>query len=464
VIRAEGLSVPGRLDGASLTVAAGELVVVAGESGAGKSTLARALLALESEASGSVLFDDRELLGASPESLRPLRGPELAMLFQDAAASLTPTMRLGAQLAEQSAVHGHSPSVDEDLERVGLSREDARRYPHELSGGMAQRAALALALSLEPRVLVADEPTTGLDAASRDVVLDRLVQAAARGAAVLVVTHDLETVAPLADRVLGMHAGRLGPPPEPVADPPRSLRRPPPPGEPLLKLEGVEFAYRPGEPVLRGASLSVAPGETLALTGPSGCGKTTLARCAVRLLQPHTGRVSFGATDITSLPERALRPLRPGLQMVFQDPLGALNPRRRVRRILGARTAELLEAVGLQPEHAERRPSELSGGERQRVAIARALATDPRLVVLDEPTSSLDRANEDFILDLLARLRDERDLSLLLIAHDVRVVERLADRACVLREGVICTDPAPEPAQCGRRGANSASEAVKSSP
>jgi ABC-type glutathione transport system ATPase component len=216
--------------------------------------------------------------------------------------------------------------------------------------------------------------------------------------------------------------------------------------------------------VLRGASLAVAPGETLALTGPSGCGKTTLARCAVRLLQLDAGHVSFGGTDITSLPERGLRPLRPGLQMVFQDPLAALNPRRRVRRILGARTAELLDAVGLEPEHGDRRPSELSGGERQRVAIARALATDPRLIVLDEPTSSLDRANEDFILDLLARLRDERDLSLLLIAHDVRVVERLADRACVLREGVICTDPAPEPAHCGRRGANSASEAVKSSP
>ena len=466
MIRAEGLTVPGRIEDVSLSLEPGELVVVAGPSGAGKSTLARSLLALEPAATGAVRYGERELLSTSESELRPLRGTELAMLFQDAAASLSPTMRVGAQLAEQRAAHGRpagDAEVAADLERAGLAPVHARAYPHELSGGMAQRAALALALALEPEVLVADEPTTGLDPGARDVVLACLAATARRGAAVLVVTHEVEAFDGLADRVVGMIAGRLGPAPPPLADPPRSLRVPPPPGEPVLALEGLHFAYRPGEPVLRGAGLSVAPGETLALTGPSGCGKTTLARCALRLLDPEAGTVRFAGTDLTELSERSLRPLRPGLQMVFQDPLGSLNPRRKVRRVLGPRAAELLDVVGLSEEHLDRLPRELSGGERQRVAIARALATDPKLIVLDEPTSSLDPANEDRILDLLAELRDRSNLSLLLIAHDVRVVERLADRACVMAEGTVCTDPGPEAAQSRRGAPRSGPEAVKSS-
>ena len=389
------------------------------------------------------------------------------MLFQDAAASLSPTMRVGAQLAEQERrPPGREAAVAADLERAGLAPATRASYPHELSGGMAQRAALALALRSSPRVLVADEPTTGLDPDARDVVLDRLAEAARRGAAVLVVTHEVEAFDPLADRVLGMRAGRLGPgarrrPPTRRA----RLRLPPPPGEPLLALEGLRFAYRPGEPVLRGA---------VALGGPR---RDPGPHRALGLRQDHAGplrpapagprrraRCSFDGTDITELPERSLRPLRPGLQMVFQDPLGSLNPQAQVRRVLGQRAAELLDAVGLTQSTSTASPRELSGGERQRVAIARALATDPKLIVLDEPTSSLDRANEDRILDLLAELRDERGL--VAAADRARRPGGRAPRRPRLRDARRgrLHGPGPEPAQSRRGAPRPCPEAVKSSP
>jgi peptide/nickel transport system ATP-binding protein len=346
---------------------------------------------------------------------------------------------------------------------------------------------IAMALSCEPRILIADEPTTALDVTVQAQILD-LIRAlrAETGAGVLLITHDFGVVAQLADRVAVMDAGRiveqgsveevferprdehtrrlLAAVPR-IDGPPR--QRPPvvvaAADGPVLALDRLEVSFpirgrrllrRGGEERLRaveGVSLTVEAGETVGLVGESGSGKSTLARAAVRLIEPTGGTVSFAGRDITSAGRRELDPLRSELQIVFQDPYGSLNPRKRVRDIVGlplrlhgaskqeaaTRVDELLERVGLTPEHADRWPHEFSGGQRQRIGIARALALEPRLVVLDEPVSALDVTVQAQILDLLDELQRDLGLAYLFISHDLGVIRRVADRVAVMQAGKL---------------------------
>jgi peptide/nickel transport system ATP-binding protein len=484
------------VDGVSLDLAAGEVLALVGESGCGKSVTALALMGLlgapSARTSGSARYGDTELIGAPEERLRALRGEELAMIFQDPLSSLNPVLRVGDQIAEQ--IRAHRPAgrrearerTVELLRRVGMPQPERRAdaYPHELSGGMRQRAMIAMALSCEPRILIADEPTTALDVTVQAQILELIRELRAEtGAGVLLITHDFGVVAELADRVAVMVDGRIveqGSVGEvferprdphtrqllaavPRLDGPLPERSASPAGEgggPVLALEDLEVSFPVGRRGLRrgggerlravdGVTLSIDPGETVGLVGESGCGKSTLARAAVRLLEPSAGSVSFAGRDITRARRRELDPLRAELQIVFQDPYGSLNPRKRTRDIVGlplrlggvpkteiaGRVDALLERVGLEPAHADRWPHELSGGQRQRIGIARALALNPRLVVLDEPVSALDVSVQAQIVDLLGDLQRELGLSYLFISHDLAVVRQVADRVAVMRQG-----------------------------
>ncbi len=498
------------VDGVSLDLAAGEILALVGESGCGKSVTALSLMGLlgapNAITTGSARYGDRELIGASDDDLRRLRGEELAMVFQDPLSSLNPVLRVGDQIAEQLLAHRQISRADararaiELLGRVGMPQPEQRvdSYPHELSGGMRQRVMIAMALSCEPRILIADEPTTALDVTVQAQILDLIRELRAEtGAGVLLITHDFGVVAELADRVAVMDAGRIveqgtvedvferpqdphtqrlltavprldGPLP---ARPPlaerqaRQTARDDPasagPGPPVLALADLEVAFSPrggrlrrrAEPLraVDGVSLTIESGETVGLVGESGCGKSTLARAAVRLLDPTGGSVSFAGRDITRAKRRELDPLRAELQIVFQDPYGSLNPRKKAGDIVGLplrlsglskaeaaqRVAALLERVGLEPAHAERWPHEFSGGQRQRIGIARALALDPRLVVLDEPVSALDVSVQAQIVELLDDLQRDLGLSYLFISHDLSVVRQVSDRVAVMQAGKL---------------------------
>jgi peptide/nickel transport system ATP-binding protein len=485
------------VDGVSIELAAGEILALIGESGCGKSVTALSLVGLlgapNAVISGSARYGGGELIGASDDALRKLRGEELAMIFQDPLSALNPVSRVGDQIAEQIVVHRRVSRADarsraiELLDRVGIPqpRQRVDSYPHELSGGMRQRVMIAMALSCEPRVLIADEPTTALDVTVQAQILELIRELRAEtGTGVLLITHDFGVVAELADRVAVMDGGRIVEQGtvEDVFDRPRDPHtqrllaavprldgplhvRPPVVASgdgPVLALEDLEVSFpvdgrrsrRGGARQSRavdGVTLSIDPGETVGLVGESGCGKSTLARAAVRLLDPTGGSVSFAGRDVTRAKRRELDRLRAELQIVFQDPYGSLNPRKNARDIVGlplrlngvskAETArrvdELLERVGLDPAHAGRWPHEFSGGQRQRIGIARALALNPRLVVLDEPVSALDVSVQAQIVELLDDLQRELGLSYLFISHDLSVVRQVSDRVAVMRAGKL---------------------------
>jgi peptide/nickel transport system ATP-binding protein len=469
--------------GVSFALDRGEVLALVGESGSGKSVCAMSLLGLvrsvRMTVSGSALLDGEQLIGAGEQRLRRLRGAQAAMVFQDPMSSLNPVMRVGEQIAEQ--IRAHEPTVGRAaaLERAGelmerLQIPDARRrvraYPHELSGGMRQRVMIAMALSLQPKLLLADEPTTALDVAVQREILDQLDRLRAEeDMGVLLITHDFAVVAQLADRVAVMKAGEIveqGNAAQ-VLDAPRheytrtlldALVPPPrrrPRGSaraagPVARVEDLRVRFKgAATAALDGVTLDVLPGETLAIVGESGCGKTTLLRCLARLVEPDAGLVYFGGQEIGKAPWRRLRPLRRQLGMVFQDPQASLNPRRRVGRTLAralrargvakaqadAQALELLRRVGLDASYAGRFPYELSGGERQRVAIARALAGEPKLVLLDEPVSSLDAALRRGVIELLADLQEQIGCAYVLVSHDLAIVAGVADRIAVMSAG-----------------------------
>jgi peptide/nickel transport system ATP-binding protein len=476
------------VDEVSFDLAEGGALGIVGESGSGKSTTALALLGLHrrssARVSGRILLGDDDVNALDDEAVRRLRGHRIAMIFQDPLSALDPYYRIGDQISEVYRTHSGAgrraawARAVEVLDRVGIpdAARRARARPHEFSGGMRQRALIAMALACEPEILVADEPTSALDVTVQAQILDLIDDLRAdTGMALLLVTHDLGVVSRSVERVLVMQDGRMveqGPvdqvlraPAEPYTrallaavprlDGPRPARRTL--GEPLLTVTGLTREFRrPGgglrHDVLRAVdevSLDIRRGETLGVVGESGSGKTTLARMIVRLLEPTSGSIVFAGQDISRGSERDLRPVRRDLQMVFQDPISSLNPRRTVGdsiadplRVQGTdhrsalRTArELMERVGLDASRHDRYPHEFSGGQRQRMGIARALSLHPRLLVCDEPVSALDVSTQAQILELLAGLQEEYELTIMFVSHDLAVVRQVSDRVAVMHDG-----------------------------
>ncbi|MFB6709147.1 dipeptide ABC transporter ATP-binding protein [Streptomyces sp. NPDC056333] len=497
------------VDGLSFTLEEGAALGVVGESGSGKSASAYALLGLHrgtgARVVGSIRVAGVDVQAADDAELRALRGAKAAMVFQDPLSSLDPYYAVGDQIAEVYRVHTRASGraararAVEVLDRVGIpdAVRRSRSRPHEFSGGMRQRALIAMALACEPRLLIADEPTTALDVTVQAQILDLLHSLRREtGMGLLLVTHDVGVAAESVDEVLVMQSGRevergpvaevLGAPrqpytrellaavprvdsnrPEPVPVPaarvadagdPRpdaAVSRVAQTGEPLLEAIDLRREFGRGRSrvtAVDGVSLTVHPGETLGIVGESGSGKTTLGRMLVRLLDPTAGRLHYRGTEIGSLSDKALRPHRRELQMVFQDPVASLNPRRSIGESVAdplraagalddtrirARVQELLERVGLDPDRYDRYPHEFSGGQRQRVGIARALAADPKLIVCDEPVSALDVTTQAQVTALLAELQRELGLGLVFIAHDLAVVRQVSDRVAVMRQGRI---------------------------
>jgi len=475
------------VDSVSFTLSAGETLALVGESGSGKSLTALSLLQLlppGAACAGSVTLDGQPMLGAGPAALQQARGGTAGIVFQEPMTSLNPLHRIGRQVAEAMALHGARPArgrMEALLAEVGFpdaaQRLDA--FPHQLSGGQRQRVMIAMALANNPRLLIADEPTTALDVTIQAQILDLLAQERARrGLALLLISHDLNVVRRVADRVCVMKDGRIveagrvaevfARPQHPytrmlIAAEPSGQPRPVPAGAPeVARAEGLGVTFTVRRGLLRraaggvravdGVGLHIREGETLGLVGESGSGKSTIGLALLRM-QPATGRIVVLGRDITALSQSALRPLRRRMGIVFQDPYGSLSPRMSMGEIVGeglqvhepalpraAREARVLEAlreVGLPVDAAGRYPHEFSGGQRQRVAIARAMVLQPRLVVLDEPTSALDRSVQAGIVDLLRGLQDRHGLAYLFISHDLSVVRALAHRVMVLRAGRV---------------------------
>jgi peptide/nickel transport system ATP-binding protein len=465
---------------------AGKILCIVGESGSGKSVSAAAIMGLLPPAlqvrDGTIQFEGKNLLAADAAELRGLRGARIGMIFQEPMTALNPLMRVGAQIAEVMQVHGRRPdgAVPRLLESVGLPDPPrlARVYPHMLSGGQRQRVMIAIALALEPAILIADEPTTALDVTTQAQILSliRDIQQR-RGMGVLFITHDFGVVAEIADEVAVMQHGRIveqGSAAEVLENPQhaytRSLiaavphgpasPRPPSTAAPVLELSGVKKTFSRGGglfargtrvPAVVDAALEIRRGETLGLVGESGSGKSTLARCVVRLVVPEAGEIRFEGADLRPLSRAQWMPYRKRIQMVFQDPFASLNPRRRVGDILAegpmahgvarseamARGRDLLALVQLDPGAAARFPHEFSGGQRQRIGIARALAMEPELLIADEPVSALDVSVQAQILALLEDLRRRLGLTMLFITHDLRVAAQICDRVAVMQRGVI---------------------------
>ncbi|HSQ00198.1 MAG TPA: ABC transporter ATP-binding protein [Candidatus Dormibacteraeota bacterium] len=476
--------------GISLELRKGETLALVGESGSGKSVTALSILQLlvaTARARGSIRFQERELLGADDETMRAIRGDRIAMIFQEPMTSLNPLHTIERQIGETLTLHRQlAPEAARTetlslLRLVGLSDPERRlgAYPHELSGGQRQRVMIAMALANEPDILIADEPTTAVDVTIQAQLLTLLQDLQRRlGMAMLFITHDLAIVRAIADRVCVMQHGRIvesGPVGAVFADPrhpyTRTLLAAQPSGapapvpadaRPLLRCDDLKVWYPIRAGVLRrtvdhvravdGVTLTLREAETLGVVGESGSGKSTLGFAILRLVDSR-GAIEFDGRDLEALRGGALRPLRREMQVVFQDPYGALSPRLSVGQIIeeglrvhgvgataAAREARIVEAlreVDLDPDTRHRYPHEFSGGQRQRIAIARALVLHPKLVILDEPTSALDVSIQAQIVALLRDLQARHRIAYLFISHDLRVIRAMSHRILVLRDGVV---------------------------
>ncbi|MBN8750307.1 MAG: ABC transporter ATP-binding protein [Variovorax sp.] len=497
-VRNLSVSFPGAatpaLQDVSFSLRAGEIIGIVGETGAGKSVLARAIIDMLPGAGwisgGEIVVAGQSVATMTPAQKRTLRGAGVALIGTNAKALLDPVVRVGDQIARVLRAHrgiGKAQARQEAIrlfEQVGIVNPDARAdaYPHELSGGMAQRVVIAMALIAQPKILLADDATLGLDATIQLQVLDLMVQKARElGLGVVLVTHDLGMVANYCDRVGIMRRGQLielAPVRSFLNEGPRqgysrelleaASVRPTPMDEssaakaatrsaPLLDVVDLVKIFRTdgSRSVVRavdGVSLSIRKGETLALVGESGSGKTTMGQCLVRLLASDSGAIRFDGQDTLPLSDREFRPIRRRMQMVFQEPYVALNPRWTVRDLVAeplklgdpmsradqtARVIELLDLVGISRQRLLAYPHELTAGEQKRIGIARALSVRPDFVIFDEPTTALDIRVRAQIIDLVRDLQAQMGLSALFITHDLNSVRSLAHYVAVMRHGKI---------------------------
>ncbi|NLR99898.1 ABC transporter ATP-binding protein [Rhizobium sp. P38BS-XIX] len=473
----------------SFSMQAGEIVGIVGESGSGKTMVARSILRLVppglKQASGSIVVNGRNIADLLTRELRSVRGGVVGMIFQEPMTSLNPSMKIGRQLEEGLRLHRQYPRnerhrrIVDMLSRVGIRNPEAAldSYPHQFSGGMRQRIMIASTMLLEPQLLIADEPTTALDAIVQKDVLELMIGLArAKNTAILIVSHDLAMISRYTDRTIVMAQGAIveaGPTSETMGNPThpytRKLlasipRRAPARIEdglkPLIEVKGLAVDYPTAERmawkaaskrVVDNIELNVYPGEVVAVVGESGSGKTTIGKAITGLLQPSAGVLLFEGMPVQRR-SAAYQAYRRNCQMVFQDPYSSLDPRMSIgalvseplRLVSGLGAAErrermlsMLNEVGLAAEFAERLPHQLSGGQRQRVAIARALIGDPKFIVADEPVSALDVTIRAQVLDLFNRLQQRHGFSCLFISHDLDVVEAIADRVYIMRAGGI---------------------------
>ncbi|MBV9562296.1 MAG: ABC transporter ATP-binding protein [Bradyrhizobium sp.] len=488
--------------GVSLSLQPGEMLGLVGESGSGKSVTGFAVTGLLDRAGrvagGRICFKGQDITRASAGDLRSLHGAAMAMIFQNPRAALNPIRSVGQQIADAILAHRRISRQEARAEALKLLRavqirDPERRmnaYPHELSGGMCQRAMIAIAISCGPELLIADEPTTGLDVTTQKVVMDLLAGIAAeRGMATILITHDLGLAARYCRRIVVMEQGRLVEEADPptlfhaprhpytrrlVAASPTASSRiedlvpdgealpqlaelpPPAPGTPpLLDVHSIAKRFDDGAAAVADFSIIMRAGESVGLVGESGSGKSTTSRMICRLIDPSAGEILFDGESISKIPARDFHrsPFRKDIQIVFQDPNDSLNPRftafdciaHPLLRLMGMRAGDALrrrveacaDRVGLPRELLPRFPHQLSGGQKARVGIARAIACRPRLLVLDEPTAALDVSVQAVVLQLLDRLRREDHLALLFVSHDLNVVRMMCDRTIVLRTGVI---------------------------
>lgn len=480
---------PAVLKSIDVTIRAGETVCLVGESGSGKSVTSLAVMGLLPQAlrvaGGSIHLQGRDLLALSRAQMRDLRAARVAMIFQEPMTALNPVLRVGDQIMEVMELHTQLSAAERRrraiaiMEQVHLPDVDRifRSYPHQLSGGQRQRIMIAMALVLEPALLIADEPTTALDVTTQRQILsliDELQQK--HGTAVLFITHDMGVVAEIADTVYVMKQGEIvesGPVESllraPKADYTQKLLRAVPSlaprparamgGDPVLRVERLNKIYGGGGlfrklPVAHAAkdvTFALSRGRTLGIVGESGSGKSTVARCIMRLIEPSSGRIMLDGSDIAPLSRAALRPHRRKLQVVFQDPMRSLNPRWTVgesliegplnygtpRREAMAEAARLMGVVGLPEDALRRYPHQFSGGQRQRIAIARAVMMRPDVLVADEAVSALDVSVQAQVLDLLDQLQRDLGIAIVFITHDLRVAAQICDEVIVMQRGAV---------------------------
>ncbi|NEQ76776.1 MAG: ABC transporter ATP-binding protein [Okeania sp. SIO2C9] len=495
----------------SLTLQPGEKLGLVGESGCGKSTLGRAamrLLPKSVQVEGSITFGGEYIFGMNPSRLRKFRGEAVALVFQDPMTRLDPLMTIGDHCVE--TIQAHQPNISksqaqqksiETLEAVNIPASRWSQYPHEFSGGMRQRVAIALALLLDPKLIVADEPTTSLDVTIASQILGELTRLCQeRQTSLLLISHDLAMVAEYCDRIAVMYGGeivetgsikqvlynpqhkytkslfqaalhiqvvesipaQIQPEKSESTEVPKILK-------PILQVKNLQKHYTLESNFIEqllfsgksklikavdGVNLDLYPGEIVGLVGESGCGKSTLSRTILQLIKSTSGSVEFQGKDLTTLSLSALQPYRREMQMIFQDPLACLNPMMTVDQIVTdplfihnlasveeakIQVEQMLEKVGLTPvaEYGTRYPSELSGGQQQRVAIARALITNPKLIICDEPVSMLDATIQTQVLELMLELKEELNLTYLFITHDLWVARFICDRIAVMNGGKI---------------------------
>ena len=485
------------IEDVSFELKRGEILCIIGESGSGKSVTASAVMGLLSPAMrvthGSIEFHNTDLLKISESARRALRGKALAMIFQDPLSALNPLMTVAAQIDEVLVAHSAGDADSRGrkvlslLEEVGLPDPPLiqHQYPFRLSGGQRQRVMIAIALALDPDVLIADEPTTALDVTTQAQILKLIRDIQRRKSmSVMFITHDFGVVADIADRVLVMEKGTLveqgaakdvlQTPTHPytqrlIAAVPRlretdrvAVEQPPI----VIKVDGLQKIYRTGSGffgrqrvvhAVNDVGFTLRRGQTLGVVGESGSGKSSMGKVLIKLSDADGGRVELDGIDILSLSEAQFRPLRPRIQMIFQDPFASLNPRQSVgaslitgpvshgmpHRESESKARSILSQVGLDPAAFERFPHEFSGGQRQRVGIARALMFDPDVIIADEAVSALDVSIQAQILKLLAQLQEERQLAMVFITHDLRVASQVCDEVIVMHRGKVVESGSP---------------------